>query len=399
MHFTFRGVNDTFRGLVEGIHTGRIPTEVLPSRYGEVLAVEEPVLITYTHPTERVLLNAARDANPFFHLYEALWMLAGRNDVAPLAYYCTRVPEFSDNGIAFNGAYGFRWRSYPRRSDEDEYEEGPVDQLQLLIDHLRRKPESRRAVLQMWTVEDDLLKVDMSRDVCCNLSVLLSVEQGLCRVCNGEVDRGSPGPCTACGGMPHELPRYLNVTVCNRSNDLTWGLLGSNYICFTFLQEYLAAHLSLDVGRYHHFTNNLHAYTNKWYPQEWLEDKGHDRYPCRTVPLVLNPVAFDQELPRFVEHYAGASLSGEPVEEWKEPFLQEVAHPLLTAYMYYKARDFRTAHLAVGHCRDEAWRASARAWLRKRERRGRGDVPSEAKAGGEDYDPDLRSGTLPDFAV
>src|SRR5215510_914392 len=102
MEFRFRNVNDAFAGLVEGIHSGTIRTEVEPSRYGEVIAVPEPVLLTYTHPWERVLFNAARDANPFALLYEALWMLAGRNDVAPLAYYTKRFREFSDDGETLN---------------------------------------------------------------------------------------------------------------------------------------------------------------------------------------------------------------------------------------------------------------------------------------------------------
>ena len=52
--------------------------------------------------------------------------------------------------------------------------------------------ESRRAVLQMWNVEDDLLKVDSSRDVCCNLSVLFTVERGVCRECARTAARGAP---------------------------------------------------------------------------------------------------------------------------------------------------------------------------------------------------------------
>jgi hypothetical protein len=71
VHLTCRNVNEAFRVLVESIHEGWIPTEVEASRYGEVIRVPEPVIVTYTSPLERVLFNAARDANPFFSLYES----------------------------------------------------------------------------------------------------------------------------------------------------------------------------------------------------------------------------------------------------------------------------------------------------------------------------------------
>ncbi|KKK55035.1 hypothetical protein LCGC14_3078620, partial [marine sediment metagenome] len=57
------------------------------SRAGEVIVAPTPVTTVYRKPMERVLFSPIRDANPFFHLIEALWMLAGRRDVATLAHY------------------------------------------------------------------------------------------------------------------------------------------------------------------------------------------------------------------------------------------------------------------------------------------------------------------------
>jgi hypothetical protein len=47
------------------------------SRAGDVLVAPHPVMSVTSIPTERVLFDPARDANPFFHLFESLWMLAG----------------------------------------------------------------------------------------------------------------------------------------------------------------------------------------------------------------------------------------------------------------------------------------------------------------------------------
>ena len=51
------------------------------TRNGVVLAMPGLVTWTLTQPQHRVLSIRPR-ANPFFHLYEAVWMLAGQNEVA-----------------------------------------------------------------------------------------------------------------------------------------------------------------------------------------------------------------------------------------------------------------------------------------------------------------------------
>jgi hypothetical protein len=82
------------------------------SRNGPVLQFAEPFCIKYQRPTQRVVFWEERDANPFFHLFESLWMIAGRNDVAYPARYSSNIAQFSDDGHTFHGAYGYRWRKH-----------------------------------------------------------------------------------------------------------------------------------------------------------------------------------------------------------------------------------------------------------------------------------------------
>jgi thymidylate synthase len=391
MHLNFRNVNDAFDIITWGMHRGHIPTDVGASRYGEVMRVEETVTVSYSHPRERVLLCPGRDANPFFHLYESLWMLAGRNDVAPLAYYNSRMPEFSDDGgNTFNGAYGYRWRhalapmwvgddiGYPPGSQEpkpviDEPRSMIVDQLVLIVEHLRASPHSRRAVLQMWNVQDDLLKVDTGKDLCCNLSVLFKVEMGRCRQCEGsgyEPNTTHGYPCQRCDGKPHECPRYLNMVVFNRSNDLVWGLLGANVVQFSMLQEYLAAHLGLEVGRYDQVTADLHAYTDTWEPEKWLADVPHwqhayERHNWSPTPLVASLKAFEEQLPDFVEYHK-EWCHGKPLPCWTEPFLKEVAHPMCMVYGFYKRGEYKSCLRWLELVVSPDWRAAAQGWVARR---------------------------------
>ena len=129
------------------------------SRNGKTLEAVEPVTTKYLRPTERVCLIPERDANPFFHFIESMWMLAGRNDLQSLTYYVASMSDFSDDGETLWGAYGYRWRQYFHK-----------DQINMVIKLLKENPDDRRAVLQMWDANKDLARV--SKDVPCNTCLL-----------------------------------------------------------------------------------------------------------------------------------------------------------------------------------------------------------------------------------
>lgn len=408
MHLKYRNINDAFTGIVSGIHTGAIPVVVSSSRNGEVLYVEEPVIVSYSHPRERVLFNTARDCNPFLHLYESLWMLAGRNDVAPLAYFAENFKSYSDDGQTLNGAYGYRWRHTHLGWDRNG-EEVWGDQLPLLISHLRDTPNTRRAVLTMWTVVDDLLKVghygpckepgckngvwengagrallelgspcpickgtgkllkDCSKDVCCNTHVYFQIENGMKN------------------GL-HDVPQFLNMTVCNRSNDAIWGMLGANAVHFSFLQEYVACALGLEVGTYNQMTNNLHVYTETnsgWEPEKWLTARSlaetfpADSYGSTGVPLFklgssdadleVSRARFDKECRLFADlHWRPEILTADTGKQFSTFFLHHIADPMMHAFHMHKQRDYSAALNWCNRITAPDWRLAATGWINKR---------------------------------
>lgn len=188
------------------------------SRNGPVRVMPCPVTTVYDRPLERVLFWKSRDANPFLHVYESFWMLAGRNDVLPLLQYSREFEKFHDHGT-MHGAYGRRWRGL--------FE---TDQLQVVARRLREMPEDRRCVIQMWDTVYDL--DSRMRDVPCNVTAT--------------VQRDADG--------------RLDLTVFCRSNDVIWGAYGANAVHFSFLQEYLALLIGCDVGRLYQVSVNYHAY-------------------------------------------------------------------------------------------------------------------------------------------
>lgn len=379
-HLKFRNVNDAFSSLVhvfarKDSQLRRIPHSTLPiaevtTRNGPVLQIVEPVIVSYSHSTERVLFNQARDANPFFHLYESLWMLAGRNDIAPLDYYLGgRYSQFSDDKTTANGAYGYRWRKanpHQHWKTSSEQEIQYTDQLAVIVAHLKKKPEDRRCVLQMWNVQDDLLKMETSKDVCCNLCALFLI-------------RVVPNP-PEMKGLDR---RFLDMTVMNRSNDLANGMLGANVVHFSFLHEYMAAQLDVEVGVYNQISNNLHIYTESFggFPAEkWLADETPNYYgfadndPTETpltlkmVPLVKDPVAFDQELPEVVNAFNGAETLARVVPRFSEPFFEDVASPMLMAFRQHKNRDYEAALFWINNVLADDWRITSRNWILKRQK-------------------------------
>ena len=55
------------------------------------------------------------------------------------------------------------------------------------------------------------------------------------------------------------LDNKLNMSVMMRSNDIWYGFCNDQY-CFSMLQKLVADELSIEVGTYFHFVNNLHLY-------------------------------------------------------------------------------------------------------------------------------------------
>lgn len=204
------------------------------TRNGRALVLPEPMITIYERPIERVLLDPSRDANPFFHLMEAIWMLAGRADVASLLPFNKALAQYSDDGLVYHGAYGHRWRQhFTIWANMDPEHMRPLDQVRRVIELLRVNPADRRCVIQMWDAETDLGRD--GKDFPCNTQLFFRARgQDDCPV--------------------------LDMTILNRSNDAVWGAYGANAVHFSVLQEFIAAACGMQTGRMIQFSNNFHAY-------------------------------------------------------------------------------------------------------------------------------------------
>jgi len=211
MEFAYRNVNYALHDLPRAVRDVGISEK---TRNGPVISAVEPLTLTTLNPMERVLLCPKRRANPFLFLLDGISILSSVDFVRPFSDIVPRFMEYSDDGIKLRGHYGRRihW------------------QIPTALDILRLDPKSRRVNLSMWDAKMDLAAD--SKDIPCNVHVNMRI-----------------------------VKNRLDATVFNRSNDLMWGMLGANIVQFSFLQEYMARRLGVEVGVLRQISTNAHIYT------------------------------------------------------------------------------------------------------------------------------------------
>jgi hypothetical protein len=150
------------------------------------------------------------------------------------------------------------------------------------------------------------------------------------------------------------------MTVCNRSNDYFWGMLGSNAVHFTMLQELMALALNVPVGPYRVFTNNLHAYTDMPdFAKKWSYRVVHDWYKydeVTTQPLLAEGEKFEDFMADAYQMVNGNMSFGFNTE-----WFRGVAAPMHDAYLEKENRDHY-----VGLITAPDWQRACLEWCARR---------------------------------
>lgn len=256
-----------------------------------------------SEPWHHCILLPARRWNPWLAMSEALWILAGRNDVAALEPYNSRIKEFSDDGIHLYGAYG------PRI----------VNQIDTLIGRLRRDDSDRRAVLQIWDVVSSRISSDGSY--------------------KGDLEAETKDP--PCNNLVYFKLRdnKLHMTVICRSNDIHWGLYAVNLPTFGILQVYIAARLGVEIGTQTHLSNSLHVYTDDKAAaaitdRMLYKAEGENRPPYPKHSLVFSPSSLEHiNNHKDMAELCSATLDGDLGKSTKDyPYFLAFASGFLKAY-------------------------------------------------------------------
>jgi thymidylate synthase len=152
-------------------------------------------------------------------LGEFCWYMSGSADLDFIRFY---IPEYPPDGVigAIEDAYG------PRFIGTGEFGRS-FQQVNRVIDRLKRQPDTRRAVISVLEPSD------------------LEPER-------------TEAPCTTALQFIRRRER-LHLVAMMRSNDAYLGF-PHDVFCFTMIQELVARSLGVKVGEYHHFATSLHLY-------------------------------------------------------------------------------------------------------------------------------------------
>ncbi len=169
-------------------------------------------------------------------VHELLWFLSGETNVRYLQEHGVSIwNEWATEAGELGPLYGFQWRSWPTKDG------GAIDQIQALIDGIKRNPNSRRHIVCAWNVEYLPLESATPQD---------NVRQGRMAL-------------AAC----HTLFQFyvangkLSCMLLARSQDY---LLGTpfNIASYALLTHMVAQQCELEVGEFIWTGGDVHLYSN-----------------------------------------------------------------------------------------------------------------------------------------
>ena len=173
------------------------------------------VLIEIAQPRARLSRSETR-GRLFSSLGELLWYLSGDNRLDFIEPYISRYRNESEDGVTVYGGYGPQL--FSQRGN---------NQIQNVINLLKTRPSSRRALLQIFNAEDI---ATVHKEVPCTATLQFFVRDN-----------------------------QLHLVVTMRSNDAFIGF-PHDVFCFTMLQEIIARSIDVEIGPYRHFVGSLHLY-------------------------------------------------------------------------------------------------------------------------------------------
>jgi len=186
-------------------------------------------LIELTNPRARLSITETK-GKAFSPLGELLWYLSKTNKLDFIQYYIKPYIKSSDDNLTIHGGYG------PRLFNKD----GAIDQVKNIIKILKKKPTSRRAVIQLFDAKDLL---EYHKDIPCTTTLQFTIRDS-----------------------------KLIMMTSMRSNDVYLGL-PHDIFCFTMLQELIAVTLGVEIGTYYHSVGSLHLYeSNLDYARTYISE-------------------------------------------------------------------------------------------------------------------------------
>ncbi len=156
-------------------------------------------------------------------IYELLWFLRGETNIGYLKEHNVRIwDEWASESGELGPVYGAQWRSWPVPDGRT------VDQISVVVDQLRRDPDSRRIIVSAWNV--------------------------------GQLNEMALAPCH-CLFQFYVAEGRLSCQLYQRSADVFLGV-PFNIASYALFTHMLAQQLDLHVGEFIWTGGDVHLYLN-----------------------------------------------------------------------------------------------------------------------------------------
>jgi thymidylate synthase len=171
---------------------------------------------TIFNPLQNLIKAPFRKWSETYAQREWKWYMSEDRDATKIAKYAPIWNKMHSGDGIVNSNYGWQWNR--------------GSQLARIVEMLRTQPNTRRAWL---TIYDGKEMLDYEYDTPCTIGLGFFI-----------------------------VDNKLNMSVIMRSNYLWYGFCNDQY-CFSMLQKQIASDLSINVGMYYHWAQNLHIYNDK----------------------------------------------------------------------------------------------------------------------------------------
>jgi thymidylate synthase len=189
-------------------------------------------------------------------LHEVLWYLSGEDHIRNLRQHTKIWDAWADKEGNLETAYGYYWRKFPsaHKNKEGKWEVHEVDQIQYVIDQLKKNPYSRRLVVTAWEPGN----ATTSKLPPCHYSFAFNVSDG-----------------------------KLNCHLTQRSGDIALGI-PFNLAAYSILTQIIAQETNLDLGFFAHTIIDAHIYVaEKGSKMESYDHLGGLKEQLKRKPLPL----------------------------------------------------------------------------------------------------------------